>query len=193
MKHACFTFHVEFAAFAWTWRRSARKRPQASSQVVRNFPREADLCFRGAVWKLGVGVGLRAPYAASSPSVSLLGEAETPGWGPAEEGVGSLPEWPRGGARGTPWSTRQRPWGGGLGWGWGWGRVPLPSRSGHGEVPGDPRVGEGTQMLGSCMTSGPVRAPGLNSPRQRSLPHRSPRASPPLAALGWGDRSRETC
>ena len=33
------------------------------------------------------------------------------------------------------------------------------------------------------MTSGPLRTPGQNSPRQRSLCHGSPRASPQLAAL----------
>lgn len=63
----------------------------------------------------------------------------------------------------------------------GGGGVPLGVATGR--CLGDPMVGEGTQMLGSCMTSGPVRAPGQNSPRQRSLRRGSPRVSPPLAAL----------
>lgn len=59
LKHACFTFHMEFSRFVWTWRKSACKRPQASLQVVINFPRDADLCAsEGAAWKLG-GMGLR--------------------------------------------------------------------------------------------------------------------------------------
>lgn len=38
LKHACFTFHMV------DMEKSACKRPQASSQVVINFPRDADMC-----------------------------------------------------------------------------------------------------------------------------------------------------
>ena len=130
-----------------------------------------------------MAVGLRGALCCIITICQSIGRDRDPGvgglqrrrWGPSQSGHGEVPG-------GTSWSARQRPRG-----------RSLPSRSGHGEVPGDLRVGEGTQMLGSCMTSGPVRASGLNSPRQRSLPRGSPRASPPLAAAGWGDRSRETC
>ena len=46
LKHACFIFHMEFShgifKVCMNMEKSACKRPQASSQVVINFPRDAD-------------------------------------------------------------------------------------------------------------------------------------------------------